>query len=187
MLEPREIANGMAFPSTTSSSATAAPRFDKPATPSPHPPRATSSARWQSLWQASHDQGAPCTNRAGPRKRRPQRAPPDHRHPGLGVPGLRWPRGQLVRGISYDGSRQLACDGWTNPCGHIDLYAAVRNEAKRSSNGARHDHRGHSAEWCAVAAADPAVPCRLLVPGGGTVEQATEVPTDQGRQDRVDS
>ena len=46
MLEPREIANGMAFPSTTSSSATAAPRFDKPETPSLHPLRATSSARW---------------------------------------------------------------------------------------------------------------------------------------------
>ena len=96
------------------------------------------------------------------------------------------PRGQVARGISYDGSRQLACDGWTNPCGHVDLYSAVRNEAKRSSNGARHDHRGHSAEWCAVAAADPAVPCRQLVPGGGTVEQATKVPTDQERQDRVD-
>jgi len=45
------------------------------------------------------------------------------------------PRGQVVRAISYDGSRRLACDGWTNPCGHIDLYFAVRHEAKRSSNG----------------------------------------------------
>ena len=45
------------------------------------------------------------------------------------------PRGQVVRTISYDGSRRLACDGWTNPCGHIDLYSAVRHEAKRSSNG----------------------------------------------------
>lgn len=23
----------------------------------------------------------------------------------------------------------LACDGWTNPCGHIDFYADVRAEA----------------------------------------------------------
>ncbi|WP_293003338.1 hypothetical protein [Mycobacterium sp.] len=39
------------------------------------------------------------------------------------------PRGQVFRTISYDGSRRLACDGWKNPCGHIDFYAAVRHEA----------------------------------------------------------
>ena len=31
--------------------------------------------------------------------------------------------------ISYDGSCRLACDGWTNPCGHVDTYAAARREA----------------------------------------------------------
>jgi len=45
------------------------------------------------------------------------------------------PRGQVVRAITYDGSRRLACDGWTNPCGHVDLYSTVRDEAKRSSIG----------------------------------------------------
>ena len=39
------------------------------------------------------------------------------------------PRGQVRPAISYDGSRRLACDGWTNPCGHIDCYADVRAEA----------------------------------------------------------
>ena len=41
------------------------------------------------------------------------------------------PRGQVRPAISYDGSRRLACDGWTNPCGHIDFYADVRREAHR--------------------------------------------------------
>lgn len=39
------------------------------------------------------------------------------------------PRGEVGRTISYDGSRRLGCDGWTNPCGHVDTYAAVRREA----------------------------------------------------------
>ena len=39
------------------------------------------------------------------------------------------PRGEVFRTISYDGSRRLACDGWRNPCGHVDSYAAVRKEA----------------------------------------------------------
>ena len=30
------------------------------------------------------------------------------------------------------GSRRLACDGWTNPCGHIDFYTDVRRETHRS-------------------------------------------------------
>lgn len=37
--------------------------------------------------------------------------------------------------ISYDGSRRLACDGWTNPCGHVDTYAAVRVEDRHRDNG----------------------------------------------------
>jgi hypothetical protein len=41
-------------------------------------------------------------------------------------------RGDIAPAISYDGSRRLACDGWTNPCGHIDFYADVRREAHRS-------------------------------------------------------
>jgi len=40
------------------------------------------------------------------------------------------PRGHVTRTTSYDGSRQLGCDGWTNPCGHVDLYSNVRREAK---------------------------------------------------------
>jgi Zn finger protein HypA/HybF involved in hydrogenase expression len=50
---------------------------------------------------------------------------------------LRWecptcggPRGEVYRTISYDGSRRLACDGWRNPCGHVDTYAANRREAQ---------------------------------------------------------
>lgn len=39
------------------------------------------------------------------------------------------PRGEVVRTISYDGSRRLGCDGWKNPCGHVDLYSSVRREA----------------------------------------------------------
>lgn len=30
---------------------------------------------------------------------------------------------------SYDGSRFVICDGWENPCGHIDKYSEVRKEA----------------------------------------------------------
>ncbi len=51
-------------------------------------------------------------------------------------PTLQWvcptcggPRGEIRPAISYDGSRRLACDGWTNPCGHVDTYAAARMEA----------------------------------------------------------
>ncbi len=41
------------------------------------------------------------------------------------------PRGKVYQTISYDGSRRLHCDGWDNPCGHIDRYSAVRDEGKR--------------------------------------------------------
>ena len=47
------------------------------------------------------------------------------------------PRGEVFATISYDGSRRLGCDGWRNPCGHIDHYAAVRREA-----GLQHDQGG---------------------------------------------
>lgn len=39
------------------------------------------------------------------------------------------PRGTIVNTVSYDGSRYLPCNGWCNPCGHVDKYAAVRKEA----------------------------------------------------------
>lgn len=44
-------------------------------------------------------------------------------------PSCGGPRGEVKRVISFDGSRRLACDGWDNPCGYVDDYAAVRREA----------------------------------------------------------
>ena len=41
------------------------------------------------------------------------------------------PRGKVIRTVSFDGSRRLAVDGWTNACGHTDKYAKVRDEARR--------------------------------------------------------
>ena len=38
-------------------------------------------------------------------------------------------RGEPYPGLSYDGSRRLAVDCWQNACGHVDMYAAVREEA----------------------------------------------------------
>jgi hypothetical protein len=52
---------------------------------------------------------------------------------------LRWvcpkcggPRGEVVNAISFDGSIRLACHGWTNPCGHVDHYEQVREEARKN-------------------------------------------------------
>lgn len=42
-------------------------------------------------------------------------------------------RGKIKTVKSYDGSLCLFCDGWENPCGHVDKYDAVRDEA--ASNG----------------------------------------------------
>lgn len=39
------------------------------------------------------------------------------------------PRGEVYRTQSYDGSLSLNCDGWKNPCGHVDHYSHVRLEA----------------------------------------------------------
>jgi hypothetical protein len=70
--------------------------------------------------------------------RRTVRIPGSRDHAGhhLVTVTLRWvcpvcdgPRGDVHPVISYDGSRRLACDGWTNPCGHVDTYAAARREA----------------------------------------------------------
>lgn len=53
---------------------------------------------------------------------------------------LRWvcpicgkPRGKIKPVKSYDGSLVLCCDGWDNPCGHIDFYENARHEA--TTNG----------------------------------------------------
>lgn len=43
------------------------------------------------------------------------------------------PRGTVYKTDSFDGSMKLRCDGWVNSCGHVDKYAAVREEAR--SNG----------------------------------------------------
>lgn len=43
------------------------------------------------------------------------------------------PRGEPHSAISYDGSRRLHCDGWENPCGHVDKYANIRIEAVRAA------------------------------------------------------
>ncbi|MBE9178737.1 hypothetical protein IQ268_09210 [Oculatella sp. LEGE 06141] len=42
-------------------------------------------------------------------------------------------RGEIFPIRSYDGSRSQVCDGWRNPCGHIDRYSQVRQEA--ATNG----------------------------------------------------
>lgn len=44
-------------------------------------------------------------------------------------PACGGPRGEPEPGLSYDGSLRLAVDVWTNPCGHVDKYSAVRQEA----------------------------------------------------------
>jgi len=41
-------------------------------------------------------------------------------------------RGDVVSGLSYDGSRRLAVDMWQNPCGHLDRYSDVRDEARNN-------------------------------------------------------
>lgn len=54
-------------------------------------------------------------------------------------PSCGGPRGEIQRAVSYDGSLRLVCDGWNNPCGHLDTYADVRREAEefaRAKTGA---------------------------------------------------
>ena len=43
------------------------------------------------------------------------------------------PRGEVASVRSYDGSRILFCDGWDNPCGHVEKYSFVLKEA--TANG----------------------------------------------------
>lgn len=42
------------------------------------------------------------------------------------------PRGEIRKAFSFDGSLRLVCDGWLNPCGHVDKYEAVRKEAREN-------------------------------------------------------
>jgi hypothetical protein len=39
------------------------------------------------------------------------------------------PRGDIQRGFSFDGSQRLGVHTWLNPCGHVDYYSYVRQEA----------------------------------------------------------
>lgn len=57
-------------------------------------------------------------------------------------PVCQGPRGDVYPTVSYDGSRRLDCDGWQNPCGHVDKYFAVREEAKR--NGLNQPHNWYA-------------------------------------------
>lgn len=45
------------------------------------------------------------------------------------------PRGEVRKVRSYDGSLYMDCDGWENPCGHIDKYSDVRKEAAQRKEG----------------------------------------------------
>lgn len=38
-------------------------------------------------------------------------------------------RGEPFESVSYDGSRRLHVHSWHNPCGHVDKYSSVRQEA----------------------------------------------------------
>lgn len=44
-------------------------------------------------------------------------------------------RGDVYRTQAYDGSLRVNCDGWQNPCGHIDMYEAVLKEAQALQDG----------------------------------------------------
>jgi hypothetical protein len=52
------------------------------------------------------------------------------------------PRGEPVDGVSWDGSRQLACHTWSNPCGHVEKYSEVRAWLAARSVGMREVPRG---------------------------------------------
>lgn len=51
------------------------------------------------------------------------------------------PRGEPGPAFSFDGSRRLNVDGWKNPCGHVDKYADLREEATRNGLNAAVTHR----------------------------------------------
>jgi hypothetical protein len=39
-------------------------------------------------------------------------------------------RGEPYEGLNYDGSRRLSVTCWTNPCGHVENYSAMRQWLK---------------------------------------------------------
>lgn len=39
-------------------------------------------------------------------------------------------RGKVQQSYSFDGKFKLFCDTWRNPCGHVDKYCNLREEAK---------------------------------------------------------
>jgi hypothetical protein len=43
-------------------------------------------------------------------------------------------RGDVYQTWIMDGSYRVHCDGWKNPCGHIDPYWKVLEEAQALSN-----------------------------------------------------
>jgi hypothetical protein len=45
-------------------------------------------------------------------------------------------RGDVYRTLSYDGSLRVNCDGWQNPCGHVDKYPDVLKEAQAAFEAA---------------------------------------------------
>ena len=53
------------------------------------------------------------------------------------------PRGEVYDTRSYDGGRIAYCDGWINPCGHVDKYADVRDEASAPTTPAASCACGH--------------------------------------------
>ena len=55
-------------------------------------------------------------------------------------------RGEIFATHSYDGSRRLNCDGWNNPCGHIDKYSDIRQEGKRVPYKEPHEF-AHVQNW----------------------------------------
>jgi hypothetical protein len=44
------------------------------------------------------------------------------------------PRGEPCKVRSYDGSKSMVVDGWTNPCGHVDKYSDIREEYRRTKS-----------------------------------------------------
>ncbi|MDH5594032.1 MAG: hypothetical protein OEY68_06460 [Gammaproteobacteria bacterium] len=40
-------------------------------------------------------------------------------------------RGQSMPRFFWEENHVYECDGWENPCGHIDYYEAVRNESEQ--------------------------------------------------------
>lgn len=64
------------------------------------------------------------------------------------------PRGEPYKTSSYDGSRRLQCDGWMNPCGHVDKYSDVRKEGRLVQSNSVQDKGIRSCPFCHVAGVD---------------------------------